>query len=270
MRYPNVRPPLCGISRASTSNPSTRWTPSSIESNVQSPRSRSGPIGNAGGPMNRRDQIDRRHALLRNEQTGHRVGTITGTEERQPVGVVPVQVTEQDRASERLARQQRRDRSQPGAGVEHETRHLLVVVGDRDARRVPADAGEVHPDRRSRPAHPTQVDPHRLDDPPRCGTQQLVGIRACTEILRPTATPTLDAPARQRAAAEGRGTRRSANTPRSRPTGAGRCLLPARRPRSLPRNLRRSTPRPRPGRHPADPRPASGNSWFDGSNGRRW
>ena len=59
-----------------------------------------------------------RFPLSRYEQVDPGLGVVPRCEERQSVGVVPVQVTEQDRSSKWTARQLRRETHQAGTGVE--------------------------------------------------------------------------------------------------------------------------------------------------------
>lgn len=61
---------------------------------------------------------------------------------------------------ERPPSQQGADRSYPGAGVNDEARQF-PVMGESQARRVPAVAREVAPRCRGRPSGPQDVDPHR-------------------------------------------------------------------------------------------------------------
>ena len=79
-------------------------------------------------------------------------------QERQALGVVPVEVAVEDRAVQRMAIELDAEPAQAGAGVEHEP--PPSVDGDGDARRVPADAGERCARRGGRPAHPTQQRSH--------------------------------------------------------------------------------------------------------------
>src|SRR6266550_3544552 len=130
MRYPKVRPPLWGMSRASTSKPSIRWRPASRPEKRHSPRRPVGSTGKNGGDISR-DRTSRASPCSGSSTP------ITAGEEGQPLGVVPVEVTEQDRAPERLAAEQRGDAADPRPGVEDEGRRL-PVVGQGEARGVPA------------------------------------------------------------------------------------------------------------------------------------
>ena len=59
------------------------------------------------------------------------VGPVTGREERDPLGVVPVQVAEQQGAFERSIVEQLSDPPQPGPAVEQQSRRRLAVDGQR-------------------------------------------------------------------------------------------------------------------------------------------
>ncbi len=91
-------------------------------------------------------------------------GVAPAEEERDAVRVVPVEVSEQDRAGERLATQQRGHRRDAGAGVEEELRGA-VTAGERDARRVAAVPHEVGARRRGGAAHPAERHLHRPGRP---------------------------------------------------------------------------------------------------------
>ena len=134
--------------------------PSSIDSNVHGPRSSGADDGKGGRAHEPLEELERRHALLGQEHARDRVFTVGGAKERQTLGVIPVQVAEQDRAAKRIAAHQRRHGAQACAGVEHEPRRGFVVVGQGDARRVATDAGELGTDRGCRTAHPAEVDTH--------------------------------------------------------------------------------------------------------------
>src|SRR6202022_1678004 len=87
-------------------------------------------------------------------------GPVAGGKEREPMGVVPVQVTEQDGASERPAVQQRGQPLQTGAGVEHQGRRL-PVVGDPNAGSIAAVSHEVWSWRRRRASDTADEQAHR-------------------------------------------------------------------------------------------------------------
>src|SRR5580692_10717025 len=126
-------------------------------------------------------EVRRRHALgqrllragavvlLGQQQADPRSLAVAAGEERQPVHVIPVQVSEQDRAIERLAAEQRRDLPQAGAGVEDQRRPGRAVVRDRHARGVPAVTEEVGAGRRGRTANPTEIQAHSVDPMPGSG-----------------------------------------------------------------------------------------------------
>src|ERR1700687_925804 len=73
------------------------------------------------------------------------VGSIPGGEERKSVGVVPMEVSKQQRAAEGLPVHEARQPLQPGAGIEHQRRELVVVRGDGYTRSVVAVAAELWP-----------------------------------------------------------------------------------------------------------------------------
>ncbi len=95
--------------------------------------------GTHGAP----EHLDRVGAVLvRDEHPDACIGAVAGSEERQPLHVVPVQMAQQDGAVKRATLELAGESPQPGARVEHE-RPRLAVVRQRDARRVPAHAHEV-------------------------------------------------------------------------------------------------------------------------------
>ena len=61
------------------------------------------------------------------------VRPVAGIEEREALGVVPVQVPDQDRSVERSVAEQRAHLTQAGAGVDQQPGRGVVVVGDGDA-----------------------------------------------------------------------------------------------------------------------------------------
>ena len=61
------------------------------------------------------------------------VDPVASSEERQALGVVPMKVREEQRASERLAVQESRHMAEPGAAVEQEPRAVVDVGRKRDA-----------------------------------------------------------------------------------------------------------------------------------------
>ena len=67
---------------------------------------------------------------------------MAGGEERHPVHVIPVQVTEQDRPLEGFGSQNGRELSQAGTGIEHQGGRL-TVVGQGNTRGVQAVPGEL-------------------------------------------------------------------------------------------------------------------------------
>ena len=89
------------------------------------------------------------------------LGTVVvhGAREREPLGVVPVQMAEQQGAVERLLPQQHAEAPQAGARVEQQARHT-AVASEGDAGRVPAVARERVPGCRGRAPHSEHVHLH--------------------------------------------------------------------------------------------------------------
>jgi len=58
--------------------------------------------------------------------------------------VVPVQVSDEDRAAERAAAEERRQPAKAGAAVQHEVR-VVIAVRDGDARRLATVPDECRP-----------------------------------------------------------------------------------------------------------------------------
>ena len=84
---------------------------------------------------------------------------IAGTEERQPLDVIPVQVRQQDRAVEKPRAKQCVTERIPGAGVEDQSGRGRVVVGYRHAGGMPAVAQKVGAGRGVEP-RPRRDDSH--------------------------------------------------------------------------------------------------------------
>src|SRR5207302_2592198 len=76
------------------------------------------------------------------------------------MGMVPVQVTQQDGASKRPAVQQGGQTLQAGSGVEHEAGGL-PVVGQRNAGGIASIPHELRPRRRRRTSHTADEQSHR-------------------------------------------------------------------------------------------------------------
>src|SRR5260370_1331328 len=119
-------------------------------------------IGKCGGDVPR---VSTCAAVLPSPLAGQEQGhpgavAVASPEERQPRDMVPVQVGEQDRASEGLAAEQRGDPAQAGAGVQDQSRPGRAVGGERDTRGVAAVTEELPARRWGRPADTAQVDAH--------------------------------------------------------------------------------------------------------------
>ncbi len=87
------------------------------------------------------------------------IGPVTGREEGQPLGVIPVQVAEEHRTGEGPAVEQGRHATQAGPRVE-EQGGRRPVVGQRHTRRVAAVAYEVGTGRRRGTPHAAHHDTH--------------------------------------------------------------------------------------------------------------
>ena len=135
-RYPTVRPPLWGTSRAVTRNEPTA-TPSSLKasggntSNVQLPRRFRGRMGKSGGDIIRASTLS---ASAPSSCGGRRsvtcgVGVVAALEERQTLNVVPVQVGQEDGAGERPLVEQGRNPADAGSRIEQERRWRLARCG---------------------------------------------------------------------------------------------------------------------------------------------
>ena len=163
-RYPNVRPPLCGISSASTSKP-----PSVVEARRAGPRrssARAAPPGRSGSAAATWPGAARRWRRAPSSWSGRHSRTSapswsTARRERQALGVVPVQVAEQERRRGTGAPSSSAPRPRSPVPASSTRRRRLAVAGQRDARRVAAVAGEGVPGRRGRPPDAEHVDPHR-------------------------------------------------------------------------------------------------------------
>ena len=97
--------------------------------------------------------------LVRHVDDDVRIVAISGREEREALHVVPMQVREQQRSLERPAVEQVGDSPDSRARVEHQ-RERLTVVGQRDARRVPAGANELGTGCGRRAANTAEQQPH--------------------------------------------------------------------------------------------------------------
>src|ERR1700682_4842257 len=93
-----------------------------------------------------------RITLRRHDERDLGVGPVASGKEWDPVGVVPMQVTEEDRASKRPPVQQGGQALQAGAGVEHQ-RWALPVMGERNTGSVAFISHELRPRRRRRTSH---------------------------------------------------------------------------------------------------------------------
>ena len=161
-----------------------------------------------------------------------RVGVVEGAGEGQPVGVVPVQVGQQQRPPERLAAQPFGEAAGPGPRVQHEG-GPLAVGRDGHARGVAAVADELRPGGRGRPPHPQEVELHQalLVLPPvalgHLGQHSLVDPVAGRARPPCTSSP----PAASRCAARPRAppARRAARRVRARPAARRRPRPRARR-----------------------------------------
>ena len=102
-------------------------------------------------------------SLGRQVEIDARAHRVPRHEERDALGVVPMEVAEEDRALEGPSgADQGGDRPNARAGVEHEPGRS-VVARDRDARRVPAVAQELKPGRRRRAPDAAHRHPHGFD-----------------------------------------------------------------------------------------------------------
>jgi hypothetical protein len=61
------------------------------------------------------------------------IGSVTGGEERDALGVIPVQVPEQQGTLERRVAEQLADTTEPGPAVHEQLRAPRAVMGDGDA-----------------------------------------------------------------------------------------------------------------------------------------
>ncbi len=103
-------------------------------------------------------------ALRRHQHPDPGVGTVAGGEERQAVGVVPVEVAEQDRPAERASVHDLREVLEPGPAVQDQL-GAFPVPRQGDAGGVPTVSDELRPrggsrcrvPRRSLPAPGPQV-----------------------------------------------------------------------------------------------------------------
>ena len=107
----------CGGSRGPAPRTRRAWcSPGSRLSKVHAPRRPSGPIGKCGGDMARRSTSMAGVAVVLVAGCTLDLGAVVvdGARERQPLGVVPVEVAEQQRPAERAARRAaRRGRRSP-------------------------------------------------------------------------------------------------------------------------------------------------------------
>ena len=103
--------------------------------------------------------VRRGTGLLGDVDVDSSVGPVTCREEGQALQVVPVEVAEQDRATERLTSQQVGDLANPGAGVDDQPGRPVGVT-DGDRCRVAAIAAELETRGGGRTPNPAYVHPH--------------------------------------------------------------------------------------------------------------
>jgi hypothetical protein len=99
-------------------------------------------------------------ALRRQPQVHGGVGTVDARAERQPVHMVPVQVSEQDGAPEGSGAEHAVEVAQACAGVQHERGRIVAVGGDGYAGGVPAVADKRGAGRRRGTPGAENVQPH--------------------------------------------------------------------------------------------------------------
>src|SRR5713101_362148 len=116
-----------------------------------------------------------RITLGRHHDRDFGVGPVAGGKEREPMGVVPVQVTEQDRASKRPAVQKGGQSLQTGDGVEYQGGRLPIVA-DPNAGSIAAVSHEVGSWRLLLTSYTAEEQAHR---------RGVYGLRACRpEVVR--------------------------------------------------------------------------------------
>ena len=121
-----------------------------------------GPDREVRGRHRAGQHVDRGPAVLLvgYEEPDLGVGLVAGAEEGQALGVVPVQVGQEQRAPEGTAVEAVGQPLQPGAGVEHQRRGVRPRARERDTGRVAPDAHEVGARGRRRPTDTAEEDVH--------------------------------------------------------------------------------------------------------------
>ena len=157
-----MRPPGWGISLASTVKPSTSNDPSSRAWNDQRPLEAAGVDREERRAPSARRARRRRHRSATGRWTSTRAsGRSPAVKNGMPWVWSQCRWPSSSAPSNGASPSSSRDAAQPGAAVDQQPRAPLVVVGDGDARRVPADADERRAGRRGRAANPAQVQAHR-------------------------------------------------------------------------------------------------------------
>ncbi len=102
--------------------------------------------------------------VAREQERDVGVGPVAGGEERKPLHVVPVQVRQEHRAPERCIPEEVRQSAETRTGIEDEcgSRRRVVMVCERDARGVSAEADVLGTRGRRRPPGPAEVDAHGI------------------------------------------------------------------------------------------------------------